>query len=1005
MKYLIWVKGRRVSRLSRALQVTGSSIALIAATSFTSTAVAAQTADSPTEAPQQADPLAGDGQPASPADSEPSEESVIVVTGTSIRGVAPVGSNLVSVGREAIEDTSAQTIQQILKTVPSITAAGNAGQGPAGTSYYSPTIHGLGSSASNSTLVLIDGHRFSLGGSPHPLSDPNIIPPVALERVEVIADGASSIYGSDAVAGVINFITRRNYDGFEVSAQAGFGDEYSTRNASLLWGDRWDAGFVMLAYGYSYRSALAYADRDFLQPDHRDEGGTNFQSFNCDPATIQPGGTGPIYLSPTATSTAINSSANAPCDGTRYADVLPREVRHNVMAKIEQDVGDNLTVGVDLVYSNRKNHQRGSRGNLTATAFRTGPQANPFYVNPPGVSPTLSNGDPNPSYDQQTVRWNGDALLGPGAYDDSGSVNYYIMGDLEYRLGENFRITALGLVGRDDSYTQSDGQLCGSCANLGLNGTTNTAGDPTRASIPGTDIFVLNLPLTTSNALDVWSPAGSNRTSPELLRQLTDSLNTSRYFHSIEQARIGLDGTLFELPGGEVRTAIGGEYLSYGLEVERNRSNQTGPASRGSETLKLDLGRHVKSAFAEVLVPLVGSDNELPLVRSFDVNLSVRHDDYSDVGATTNPKIAANWEVARGLTLRGNWSKSFVAPAISSIGDASRNGLASFSGYGLMNDTVIIPISSYPLAAQLPGCNAPGQVTCTIGTSTVQGISFNNGNPDLKPQTGQGWSIGADLEPAALPGFRAGVTLFNAKFRGGVTSPNLATVINTPGLNHLLTIYPNGATSEEVAAVVGEAPLNSPLPPTIYFIRNGRQQNVVNLDIQGLDMDASYQLDTDAGSFRIGGSLSHFLKFDQNIGGGPTFSVLNTTGFNETFPSIQTTGRFNVGWDHEGFSADVFANWIGSYYNWSSSSVTPLERDENGNPKGGGDKVDGNVLFDLNLAYAMPREGILGGSQLFLDVTNLLDTDPPFYNRSNGYDTYGANPIGRVVTIGFRARL
>jgi iron complex outermembrane receptor protein len=146
----------------------------------------------------------------------------------------------VAVGRQDIEKTSPPTVQQILKTVPSVTGLGSAGQGSFGSADNSgtnaPTIHGLGASASNSTLILIDGHRIPLTGINHALSDPNIIAPGAIERVEVLADGASSVYGSDAVAGVINFITRRNYDGFEISAQAGFADGYKTYSGSAAVG-------------------------------------------------------------------------------------------------------------------------------------------------------------------------------------------------------------------------------------------------------------------------------------------------------------------------------------------------------------------------------------------------------------------------------------------------------------------------------------------------------------------------------------------------------------------------------------------------------------------------------------------------------------------------------------------------------------------------------------------------------------------------------------------------
>ena len=952
-----------------------SSVALAAAASLLATAALAQ-------------PTAG------PADTV--EE--VVVTGTSIRGVAPVGSNLISVGREAIEDTSAQTLQQILKSVPAITGAGAAGQGPAATSYYSPTIHSLGSSASNSTLVLIDGHRFSLGGSPHPLSDPGIIAPIALERVEVLAEGASAVYGSDAVAGVINFITRKRYDGLMVTGQTGFGDEYRTYNAGALWGTRWDTGGVMLAYNYSLRENVMQTARDFLRPDHRDKGGTNFASFNCGPATIQPQGVAGIYPSATATTTIVNSAANAPCDLTIYSSLLPKERRHNVFMKIEQDVTDNLTLGVDGVYSHRKNTAINARGTSTVTVFRTGAQANPFYVNPPGIAPGTTAGD------RQTLRFAGDELLGPGAQSVDSSENYYVAGNGEYRFGKDFRITALALYGKETYFSQNTGSLCQSCVNLALNGTTNTSGNLTQPSIPGTTTIVTTLPLTAANALDVWNPRATNRTSAAVLARLVDSTSTTRFFHSMQQARLGVDGPLFELPGGAVRIAAGLEYLRQGFDTERTRSNNTGPASTGAEFLSLTSNRHVLSQYAELLIPLIGEGNALPLIRSFSVNLSGRHDDYSDVGNTTNPKIAGNWEVFEGFRLRGNWSKSFVAPAISSIGDKSRGGLASFSGYSAQDSgTVNIPLANYPLGRQLPGCTTPGQAVCAISNAQVPGISFNNGNPALEPQKGSGWSLGVDFTPPQVRGLRVQATLFNNKFRGGVTSPNLATVINTPGLNHLLTIYPNCATPAEVSAVVGTSPLGSPLPSCIYFIRNGQQQNVVNLDIQGIDADAEYRFDTAYGAFTVGGSISRFTKFTQNIGGGPEFSVLNTTGFNETFPSLKTQARANIGWEMGPVSVDVFANYIGSYFNWSTTTVAPLTRDANGNPNGGGDPVKASTLFDLHVAYDFSTGGMLGDSQLFLDVTNVFDQTPPFYNTSTGYDRYAANPIGRVITIGIRA--
>src|ERR1700761_5289764 len=154
-----------------------------------------------------------------PVLAQDAEVEQVIVTGSSIRGAAPVGSNLITVGPQDIQNVGAQTIGEVLTNVPAITGLGNSGRGGNGNggSGASVYIHQIGASAQNSTLVLLDGHRLPVAGSGNgnPVVDPNIVPQTMLERVEVLADGASSVYGSDAVSGVVNFITRKQFDGIE----------------------------------------------------------------------------------------------------------------------------------------------------------------------------------------------------------------------------------------------------------------------------------------------------------------------------------------------------------------------------------------------------------------------------------------------------------------------------------------------------------------------------------------------------------------------------------------------------------------------------------------------------------------------------------------------------------------------------------------------------------------------------------------------------------------------
>ena len=477
--------------------------------------------------------------PAPAADAGSLDE--VVVTGTSIRGAAPVGSNVMTVGREEIDQTGAQTVQQILRTVPALTGLGATPQGGnPGNSFYAPTIHGIGSSSSNATLVLVDGHRISPGSQQQTLTDPNIIPPIMLERVEVLAEGASSTYGSDAVAGVVNFITRKSFDGSLVTGQAGFGDEYHTDDVGALWGTHWDTSSLMLAYNYSKRSGLAYADRSYLDRNHTAQGGSNFDTFFCSPASIQPAGSKVIFQSATAATGLVNSAATSPCQNVLAGDILPEETRQNAMLKYNREFGDKLEVGLDVVYSHVTNITPTAVGTLTATVFGTGPQANPFYVNVPGSTAT-----------SETVRLNADDLLGPGSATSFNNANdYYVSGNFEYRLGGDFRVTGLALFGGEDSYVGNTGLLCVSCADLALNGTTNGGGSLTLSSIPGTNTFVTQLPLTAANALDVWNPAGAgNRTSAAVLAGLTNNYTNSRWYYSMAQERVGWTARCSAFPG------------------------------------------------------------------------------------------------------------------------------------------------------------------------------------------------------------------------------------------------------------------------------------------------------------------------------------------------------------------------------------------------------------------------------------------------------------------------
>jgi len=955
---------------------------------------------------------APDAPPPASSAAEASQPAVqeIVVTGTSLRGVAPVGSAVTVIGQKEIQATGAVSTSQLTNTVPAISTSGSAPQGENVYSFYSPQIHQLGGSASNSTLVIADGLRLPGGGTQYSETDPNIIPISAIERVEVLADGASSIYGSDAVAGVVNYITRKRYDGLQVDAQGGLGRQYSNYNADFLWGTSFENTDVVLAGQYSFQGRLDNKDRSFLrQGDYRNIGGSNFNSFNCSPATIgTPASGNTVYLSPSATSPVANVQPNAPCNLNGFGSALPSQRRENLFFRVSHEFSDRLRVQATMIYNQQRTNKPGTPGTISGvTAYGPGSgkggQINPFFVAPAG----------EPGATQESISWV-DFLSNDYGISRSEEDVFYGTFVATYKIGGDWTATFSDAAGKSRSSLEGINTFCTACAYLALNGTAQLSGSTTTSDIAGQNVIALNLPLTTANALDVWSPAGSNRTSAQVIKSLYATSTSNVNYNTFEQAKLEMQGTLFSLPAGNVKLAVGGEYYYSSLKQDIVQPDNTGPTTTGSQHRIYNFDRTVFSAYAEMVVPLIAPEMDIPLVRKFDLDLSGRYDRFNDVGDTANPKFAANWTVFDGVRIRANYSRSFVAPPMAVVGDPSQGYLYASGSVGQAAD-LFVPVSAYPQVSQIPGC-AGVTTTCHIGLSNNPGMrrQLGGGFSNIKPETGNAWSIGVDLTPRFLPNFSANVTLFNNKFNGGATSPNPNSIVNSAGLRDQLTLCPSGCTAQQIATfanVANGATISGAVPPTVYFLIDQDSGNVLNLKIQGIDAQVNYVLPTDGlGTFRFGDALTYFTRFRQNFGGGPSFSILNTSGYNTTFPSIQFHMRANVGWDFGPVTADAFINYTGSYRNWSNTSVAPIIPDSHGNPAGGGDRVGSLTTVDLHVAYNF-TDGFLKGDQIYFDGQNIFDRNPPFYNGntsgilggSYGFNGFVSNPIGRVLSVGFRA--
>ncbi len=270
--------------------------------------------------------------------------------------------------------------------------------------------------------------------------DPSVIPTLALSRVEIVADGSSAIYGSDAIAGVANLILRRDFQGIEATARFASGDEYDESQAGVIVGKKWDSGRFTLAVENGYHSALNGADRDFYNADLRARGGSDFRATNCNPGNIVVGAVSyPIPVGGVTPATAGTLVAGPPnkCDNLKFADLIPLQDRNSLAATFDQNLTDKLQLFGDGFASKRTFKIYNATGNNAAF---TVPRSNAFFVAAPGLAANA------PTETVLTSLLN----IYPQGFSDGYSAAYEATLGLRYKLPAAWSFEASFTGGRND---------------------------------------------------------------------------------------------------------------------------------------------------------------------------------------------------------------------------------------------------------------------------------------------------------------------------------------------------------------------------------------------------------------------------------------------------------------------------------------------------------------------------------------------------------------------------
>lgn len=557
-------------------------------------------------------PSTANAQEADQTDSPTTEE--IVVTGSSIRGVAPVGSQLIQVTQEDIKASGAQNAAALFATIPQLNSFGTTPR--PGTDGANPTnppsLRGLPAGA---TLNLLNGHRLVGLGTISTQADPSSIPIAAIERVEVLTDGASSTYGSDAVAGVINVILRRDLDGIDIQGTYGAADGYNEKTISAVAGKKWDTGFLMVGYQYFNNSDLAGGERDYATSNLAQfPGGSDTRSVFALTPNVNVNGQGFNFNGSSFTPGLVRY------DPVQDTSLVPASTRHSAIANFRQSVGDSVELFGDANYGNIKTTVLAPAQTSTLTIT----SANPYFRTPIAGATSA------------TVNYRFNNEFGPNT--NFNSVEYY-----GGRLGADVDIS-------DKWSAQVYANYQHGFAEVFQGG--GVAIDPA----------ALNTALASSNPATAFDPFTGKTSAATLQAIRSGALNTPASNQTVFQALGQIDGTIVSLAGGDVRAAFGVEFRRETFYGSIDQSTPTVP-----NVVRAGGGRSIKSVYGELFVPIVSSANAVPGVYSLVLNGTLRHDSYSDFGSTTNPKIGIEYAPVKELTLRANYTTSFRAPNLSDI--------------------------------------------------------------------------------------------------------------------------------------------------------------------------------------------------------------------------------------------------------------------------------------------------------------------------------------------------
>lgn len=789
----------------------------------------------------------------------------VVVTGTLLRSSGPPSSPVVTLDRASLDRRGLPTVADVLVDLPQNYAGSGTPGAALGLTDGSGSNSGLATGINlrglgpDATLTLINGRRLAGSGFRGEFADVSALPSAAVERVDVLLDGASALYGSDAVAGVVNVIMRRSYEGQESRLHLGSADDGAeSLIASHLAGRQWSSGSALISYEYQQTNGLNSQDRRYTADgDLRPFGGSDRRSVFSSPGNVlafDPAIGG--YVSQFAIRPGPDGSARSPQDFAagqanlasqlRGVDLTPDVERHSLYGRARQSVGDRLDITADVRYSQR---DFGFDNGATVTIFAVTP-SNPYFVSPDGSQALL---------------------LGYSFFGDFGPTR-------QEGRAESFGITAGGVYDLGGGWS-ADGYL----AFASERDETTTSG---RVNSLFLEEALGNLPddprTTYSAARDgYFNPFGAgSANSADVLEFIGSGFSQATNESRAESANLLITGPAFSLPGGDLDIAVGAQVRRESFATETLTWIAT---VEPDAVITPRRKRTITALFAEARIPIVGEANARPGLQALEVSLAGRVEDYDDFGTTTNPKLGLVWKPASDLSVRASFGTSFRAPSLPQLFDDS---------------AVTVTAAPRP------------------DGSSVLALFRYGGNPDLQPETAETWAVGIDYAPAR--GVRGSVNLFETRFEDRIAQPvseNFNAVLTDPSLTPFVDLVDPANNAADLALVRGYTsdptfPFGSIFPDTSYgAILDARWVNAEAVQVRGVDASVLYPLSLGAHEFTFDASASYILNYETQITPlAPARSVVGQVGF-----PVRLRGRAGFGWTFGSFGADVHWSHVAAY--------------------------------------------------------------------------------------------